>query len=132
MERIKVASLFCGCGGMDLGVIGGFSYLGNEYAENPFDIVYSIDNDKYCTKIYNENFTYKCIVKDVRDIEIDKMPEFDMLIGGFPCQSFSISAQNLVSCHQDLNNGTCRFKLYIIFYNISNISSLHVTTRELK
>ena len=94
MERIKVASLFCGCGGMDLGVIGGFSYLGREYAENPFDIVYSVDNDEYCTKIYNENFTHKCVVKDVREIEIEKMPEFDMLIGGFPCQSFSISAQN--------------------------------------
>lgn len=94
MERIKVASLFCGCGGMDLGVVGGFSYLGKEYAENPFDIVYSVDNDEYCTKIYNENFAHKCIVKDVRQIEIDKMPEFDMLIGGFPCQSFSISAQN--------------------------------------
>lgn len=94
MERIKVASLFCGCGGMDLGVVGGFSYLGKEYAENPFDIVYSVDNDEYCTKIYNDNFTHKCIVKDVRQIEIDKMPEFDMLIGGFPCQSFSISAQN--------------------------------------
>ncbi len=94
MERIKVASLFCGCGGMDLGVVGGFSYLGKEYTENPFDIVYSVDNDEYCTKIYNENFSHKCIVKDVRQIEIDKMPEFDMLIGGFPCQSFSISAQN--------------------------------------
>ena len=92
MERIKVASLFCGCGGMDLGVVGGFSYLGKEYAENPFDIVYSVDIDEYCTKIYNENFSHKCIVKDVRQIEIDKMPEFDMLIGGFPCQSFSISA----------------------------------------
>lgn len=79
---------------MDLGVVGGFSYLGKEYAENPFEIVYSVDNDEYCTKIYNENFTHKCIVKDVRQIEIDKMPEFDMLIGGFPCQSFSISAQN--------------------------------------
>ena len=55
MERIKVASLFCGCGGMDLGVVGGFSYLGKEYVENPFDIVYSVDNDPYCTKIYNEN-----------------------------------------------------------------------------
>lgn len=94
MERIKVASLFCGCGGMDLGVIGGFSYLGKEYAENPFEIVYSVDNDEYCTKIYNDNFAHKCIVKDVRQIEIDKMPDFDMLIGGFPCQSFSISAQN--------------------------------------
>ena len=94
MERIRVASLFCGCGGMDLGVIGGFTYLGKEYGENPFDIVYSVDNDDYCTKIYNDNFDHKCIIKDVRNIEIDKLPQFDMLIGGFPCQSFSISAQN--------------------------------------
>ena len=54
MEKIKVASLFCGCGGMDLGVIGGFSYLGKEYKENPFEIVYAVDNDEYCTKIYND------------------------------------------------------------------------------
>ena len=94
MEKIKVASLFCGCGGMDLGVIGGFSYLGKEYKENPFEIVYAVDNDEYCTKIYNDNFAHKCVVKDVRDIKIEEMPQFDMLIGGFPCQSFSISAQN--------------------------------------
>ena len=94
MEKIKVASLFCGCGGMDLGVIGGFSYLGKEYKENPFEIVYAVDKDEYCTKIYNDNFTHKCEVKDVRDIKIGEMPQFDMLIGGFPCQSFSISAQN--------------------------------------
>lgn len=94
MEKIKVASLFCGCGGMDLGVLGGFSYLGKEYKENPAEIVYAVDNDDYCTKIYNDNFTHKCIVKDVREINISEMPQFDMLIGGFPCQSFSISAQN--------------------------------------
>ena len=94
MARIRVASLFCGCGGMDLGVLGGFSYLGKEYPDNPFEIVYAVDFDEYCTKIYNENFEHKCLVKDVRDIEINKLPEFDMLIGGFPCQSFSISAQN--------------------------------------
>lgn len=94
MARIKVASLFCGCGGMDLGVLGGFTFLGKEYTENPFEIVYAVDFDEYCTKIYNENFEHKCLVKDVRDIDINKLPEFDMLIGGFPCQSFSISAQN--------------------------------------
>lgn len=94
MERIRVASLFCGCGGMDLGVIGGFSFLGKEYKENPFEIVYAVDFDDYCTKIYNENFEHKCLVKDVRDININELPQFDMLIGGFPCQSFSISAQN--------------------------------------
>lgn len=79
---------------MDLGIIGGFSFLGKEYGQNPFDIIYSVDNDDYCTKIYNENFKHKCIVKDVREINIDELPDFDMLIGGFPCQSFSISAQN--------------------------------------
>lgn len=94
MERIKVASLFCGCGGMDLGVLGGFTYLGKEYKRNPFEIVYSVDFDEYCTKIYNDNFEHKCEVKDVRNIDIEQLPQFDLLIGGFPCQSFSISAQN--------------------------------------
>ena len=89
-----MASLFCGCGGMDLGLLGGFTYLGTHYSSNPFDIVYSVDNDPYCTQIYNANFEHKCTIKDVRDIDIAELPEFDMLIGGFPCQSFSISAQN--------------------------------------
>ena len=94
MEKIRVVSLFCGCGGMDLGLIGGFTYLGKEYKEHPFEIVYSVDNDPYCTQIYNANFKHKCTVKDVRDIDIVSIPDFDLLIGGFPCQSFSISAQN--------------------------------------
>lgn len=94
MEKLKVVSLFCGCGGMDLGLLGGFTFLGKEYSENPFEIVYSVDNDQYCTQIYNANFKHKCIVKDVRDIDMSEIPDFDMLIGGFPCQSFSISAQN--------------------------------------
>ena len=89
-----MASLFCGCGGMDLGILGGFQFLDREYKELPFEIVYSVDNDPYCTQIYNDNFEHKCIVKDVRDINIEEIPEFDILIGGFPCQSFSISAQN--------------------------------------
>lgn len=94
MEKLKIASLFCGCGGMDLGMLGGFVFLGKKYRNNPFEIVYSIDNDPYCTKIYNENFQHKCVVEDVRKIEISTLPDFDVLIGGFPCQSFSISAQN--------------------------------------
>lgn len=94
MEKIKVASLFCGCGGMDLGLIGGFSYLDKDYKNNPFDIVYAIDNDPYCTQIYNANFIHECKVEDVRNINISDIPDFDLLIGGFPCQSFSISAQN--------------------------------------
>lgn len=94
MARLKVASLFCGCGGMDLGIIGGFSFLDTEYPRSAFDIVYAVDNDEYCTKIYNDNFDHKCMVKDVREIVPEQIPDFDVLVGGFPCQSFSISAQN--------------------------------------
>ena len=94
MEKLKVLSLFCGCGGMDLGLIGGFNFLGQEYAENCFELVKAIDNDEFCTQIYNANFKHKCEVMDVRDIKIAGLPDIDMLIGGFPCQSFSISAQN--------------------------------------
>jgi len=94
MARLKVASLFCGCGGMDLGILGGFDFLGVSYPRSAFDIVYAVDNDAYCTKIYNANFEHKCQVKDVREINPEQMPDFDLLVGGFPCQSFSISAQN--------------------------------------
>lgn len=88
MARLKVASLFCGCGGMDLGIIGGFTFLDTDYPRSVFDIVYAVDNDEYCTKIYNANFVHKCMVKDVREIVPEQMPDFDVLVGGFPCQSF--------------------------------------------
>jgi len=93
-KKIKVASLFCGCGGMDLGLVGGFSFLRKKYRKNPFEVVYAIDNDTYATEVYNNNFDHKCLVKDVRDIEPSLVPEHDLLIGGFPCKSFSIVAQN--------------------------------------
>ncbi|MDY2840305.1 MAG: DNA (cytosine-5-)-methyltransferase [Treponema sp.] len=94
MEKLKVASFFCGCGGMDLGLRGGFQFNGKNYPKNAFEIVFACDNDPYCTKIYNDNFDEKCSIQDVRDLNISALPNFDMLIGGFPCQSFSISAQN--------------------------------------
>lgn len=94
MEKIKVVSLFCGCGGMDLGLIGGFNYLGKRYTKLPYSIIKAVDNDLYCTRIYNDNFTSPCEICDVRSLDEQSLEDFDLLIGGFPCQSFSISAQN--------------------------------------
>lgn len=91
---IKVLSLFCGCGGMDLGIVGGFDYLGKRYPKLPFTIMKAVDNDPYCTKIYNDNFKTKCEICDVKDLDEKTLEDFGLLIGGFPCQSFSISAQN--------------------------------------
>jgi DNA (cytosine-5)-methyltransferase 1 len=92
--KLKVASFFCGCGGMDLGIQGGFEYLNKKYHNLPYEVAYAVDNDAYATKIYNDNFNHKCETKDVREIELNKIPNYDILLGGFPCQSFSISAQN--------------------------------------
>lgn len=93
-NKLKIVSLFCGCGGMDLGMLGDFKFLGKQYNNLPFEIVYAIDNDKYAANIYNDNSEHKCELKDVRDILPGEIPEHDILLGGFPCQSFSIVAQN--------------------------------------
>lgn len=91
---LRVVSLFCGCGGMDKGVLGNFTYLNQQYEKLPFEIVYAADNDPYAIKIYNNNFKHQAELKDVRDIVACELPDHDILLGGFPCQSFSIVAQN--------------------------------------
>ena len=45
MEKLKVASLFCGCGGTDVGLVGGFDFLGKHYNSNDMEIVYANDID---------------------------------------------------------------------------------------
>ena len=86
---LKVASLFCGCGGSDLGILGGFTFLGHHYPRLAFDIVFAVDFDKYAVETYNSNFINPALCEDVSNIDFSKLPEIDVLIGGFPCQSFS-------------------------------------------
>lgn len=88
-EKLKVASFFCGCGGSDLGIIGDFNYLSKSYSALPFEINYALDFDKYAVETYNANFEHPAICEDIKNVEINKLEKFDVLIGGFPCQSFS-------------------------------------------
>lgn len=90
----KVASLFAGCGGTDVGISGGFTYLGNTYDRHPTQLVYANDFDAGACDLFDRNFDIRIDRSDVRKVDTSKIEPFDILTAGFPCQSFSIVAQN--------------------------------------
>jgi DNA (cytosine-5)-methyltransferase 1 len=75
-----IVSLFSGCGGLDLG----FENVG-------FDIVFSNDNSSYLKKTYDKNHSNNLKVKDIRNIDPKEIPECCGIIGGPPCQSWSLA-----------------------------------------
>lgn len=88
-KKYKVASLFCGCGGSDLGMLGGFDYLDKRYKRLGFEIIYAVDNNPNAVKTYNHNFKHPAVCADVMEEDFNSLPDVDVMIGGFPCQSFS-------------------------------------------
>jgi DNA (cytosine-5)-methyltransferase 1 len=77
----KTIDLFAGVGGIRLG----FENAG-------FKTVFANDFEPQCKETYDLNFKdSKLVVEDIRKIGIDDLPKFDFLLGGFPCQAFSIA-----------------------------------------
>lgn len=92
-EKLKVVSLFSGCGGMDLGFKGDFKFLDKFYEENPYEIVYANDIKESACKTYSYNFKHNSICADIKEINIENIPKCDIVIGGFPCQDFSLAGK---------------------------------------
>lgn len=94
---LKVGSLFAGCGGMDLGFLGGFSVFAGtnkvSFEKNPFKLVWANDIYEYAVKSYKHNIGNHIVLGDILDIDENVIPEVDIILGGFPCQDFSISGK---------------------------------------
>src|SRR3989344_3004865 len=80
-KEIKTIDLFAGVGGIRLG-----------FEKAGFKTVYANDFEKNCKITYDLNHKEpKLHIEDIWKVDISKLPEFDILLGGFPCQAFSIA-----------------------------------------
>lgn len=84
-KRFRLIDVFAGAGGMTLGFSKTFGHA--------FDPVWANDFNDYCVETYNVNFGEHCIPGDIVGILNDpatEIPEADVVIGGPPCQGFSL------------------------------------------
>ena len=78
----SVVSIFCGCGGLDLGFKGA-----------GFDLLYACDSDPASVDCYARNVDQRAYQRDVTSeafhSDIELLRSCDVVLGGFPCQGFS-------------------------------------------
>ena len=97
---LKCASFFAGVGGIDLG-----------FEKNKlFQVNYANEFDPYPVKTYELNSSIKVDCRDIRDVEPDQVPDFDVLLAGFPCQAFSVAGYRQ-GFEDEKGRGTLFFEL---------------------
>ena len=79
-KKYTVGGLFSGVGGIELG-----------FLQNDFEILWSNDIDKDASQTFKLNFEHKHILEDIHKINGKDLESVDVLVGGFPCQAFSIA-----------------------------------------
>lgn len=77
---MRVCSLFCGIGGIDLA-----------FEQGGHEIVWANDSDKFACVTYRHNFSKVNLVEaDIRSVDKSSIPDCDIVAAGFPCQPFSV------------------------------------------
>lgn len=83
-KKIKFIDLFAGLGGIRLGFENIFNGLGYET-----ECVMTSEIKPYAVKTLKHNFKHDFLAGDIFEIRNEFIPDFDFLLGGFPCQPFS-------------------------------------------
>jgi DNA (cytosine-5)-methyltransferase 1 len=117
-DKLKFIDLFCG--------IGGFHQALNNING---ECVFACDIDEACRKIYETNYGLKP-ASDITKVDVNTIPSFDVLCGGFPCQPFSKAG---FQKGFDDNRGNLFFNIceivnrhkpkYLLLENVRNLSS---------
>jgi len=100
-NKIKVVELFAGVGGFRLGLEGwnGKTASSNykENFESPYEIVWS-NQWEPSTKVQHASAVYERRFgmdnhsnRDIASVEVSEIPDHDLLVGGFPCQDYSVA-----------------------------------------
>src|SRR3990167_8549401 len=106
---MKYLSLFSGIGGFELGIQQAYDNRGFLQGKTTEDVPDNSTNikgrqtratcigyseiDKYAIKIYERHFPEHKNYGDITKMDTATLPEFDLVVGGFPCQSFSIAGK---------------------------------------
>ncbi|WP_287419672.1 DNA (cytosine-5-)-methyltransferase [Candidatus Brachybacter algidus] len=100
-NKIKVAELFAGVGGFRIGLEGwkGKSPLSDykETVDSFYEVVWSNQwepstKTQHASAVYEERFGKEGHSnEDISTVDIKQIPDHDLLVGGFPCQDYSVA-----------------------------------------
>ncbi|RIY36219.1 DNA cytosine methyltransferase [Psittacicella gerlachiana] len=100
--KLTCASFFAGVGGIDLG-----------FEQAGFEIIYANEIDKYAVETFKANSKAFMDHRSILDVPTSEIPDFDIMLAGFPCQAFSIAGYR--KGFEDKGRGDLYFELERIF-----------------
>ncbi|OON90275.1 MAG: DNA (cytosine-5-)-methyltransferase [Epulopiscium sp. Nele67-Bin001] len=99
MKNLTCASFFAGVGGIDIA-----------FEEHGFNTIYANEIDALACKTFEHNFDIKVDNRDINVVNPDEIPDFDIMLGGFPCQAFSLAGYRQ-GFEDEKGRGTLFFEL---------------------